>query len=178
MKPSWLFRVSLLVCALSAVIGGMPRAAPPVGAADLRPTRTASAADDPCSLLTSSQLHLLGVTVGAARTPNGNSGTECVWPTRSQAEGGEYIAQIVQGTHPAGSPAPSINTLPTTEYDPPDADARTACGYLVSVTGEETLWAQYRQVTNAPQGVTHQVACNKAQQAASYMASTFYTLRH
>jgi hypothetical protein len=118
----------------------------------------------------------LGVTVGAARAPNGNSGTECVWPTRAQAEGGEYIAQIIQGAHPAGTPAASINTLPTAEYDPPDADARAACGYLVSVTGNETLWAQYRQVTNAPQGVTHQVACNKAQQAASYMASTFFTL--
>jgi hypothetical protein len=177
MKPSWLFWVSLLACLVSALIGGTAHAAPPIGAAVVRPAREAPAADHPCGLLTSTQLHLLGVTVGATRTPSDNYGAECVWPTRSPAEGGEYLAQIIRGTHPVGTTAASINTLPTSEYDPPDADPRVACGYLVSVTGDETLWARYRQVSNnAAQGMTHQVACNKAQQAASYMASTYFTL--
>jgi len=63
---------------------------------------------------------------------------------------------------------------PTTQFAPSNLDQRAYCVFLVKVNSGDTLWAQYGG-PNQP-GLSHRIACAKAQTAASYMVSTFGAL--
>jgi hypothetical protein len=140
----------------------VPAAAPTVAASGV--------ADAPCALLTSAQRRQLRVNAGVQSSVGGE--VVCVWRSTLQAPwGGEYLAKLVHGPAPQGSPAPSINTRPTSEYQPPGLDPNAYCVYLVTLAPEQTLWAQYGGPNQ--QGVSHVVACRRAQAAAANMTSTF-----
>lgn len=161
-----------------------------VGALVLGPgvlaTRTASAAatqrlltrpiTDACVLLTSAQQHQLRVLPGVTQpdTVLGATG-RCRWRNFALPPwGGEYVGNILRGPVPAGDPAPSINNLPTAEYQPAGLVPATSCVYLLTVGPETTLWAQYSGPHQ--QGISHLVACRRAQAASAAMSSTYRSL--
>jgi hypothetical protein len=130
-----------------------------------RPVSTT--APQACSLLTSAQLHRLSVLPGVAQ-PDGS----CTWRTIALPPwGGQYVGRLWHGPAPSGTPAPSVNNLPTVEYQPPGLDPRAYCVYLVTVGAGTTLWAQYGGP--GQQGITHLVASRRAQALAAAMASTY-----
>jgi hypothetical protein len=129
----------------------------------------------PCGLLTSAQMRQLGVTTGArSQVSDEWGGMSCTWKSISAAQGGEYVARVLRGNAPTGTSSVAINNLPTTQYTPANLDQRAYCVYLVAVASGESLWAQYGG-PNQP-GLSHRIACAKAQTAASYMVSTFGAL--
>ncbi|HEY1967472.1 MAG TPA: hypothetical protein VGH89_05970 [Pseudonocardia sp.] len=128
---------------------------------------------DVCVLLSSAQRHQLRVLPGATQ-PNGGPGSPgaCSWRSFALPPwGGEYVAKVLHGPAPAGNPAPSINNLPTVEYRPDGQESATSCVYLLTVEPETTLWAQYSGPNQ--QGLSHLVACRRAQAAAAAMSSTY-----
>jgi hypothetical protein len=140
------------------------------------PVLASSSDPAPCALLTSAQVHQLGLNAGVPQQAgDARGGASCVWKSFAAARwGGQYVARLLHGATPGGTPAASINNLPTVEYRPPNLDPRTYCVYLVTVAPDTTLWAQYGGATQA--GLTHVVACRNAQAAASDMSGTFRSL--
>jgi hypothetical protein len=124
------------------------------------------------------QVRQLGLNPGQQQAATDGWGpAECVWTSIASHWGGEYVGRVVNGPVPGGSPAASINSLPTAEYTPAGLDPRNYCAYLVTLPSGETLWAQYGSPNGNQPGITHRVACRNAQSAAADMASTFNSLR-
>jgi len=140
-----------------------------------QPARASTIDSTPCGLLTSAQVRQLGVTTGV-RSQVGDEwgGVSCGWKSISAAQGGEYVGRVLRGNAPTGTSSVSINNLPTTQFAPSNLDQRAYCVFLVKVNSGDTLWAQYGG-PNQP-GLSHRIACAKAQTAASYMVSTFGAL--
>jgi len=140
-----------------------------------QPARAATIDTAPCGLLTSGQQHQLGVNAGVrSQVSDDWGGVVCTWRTISTAQGGEFVGRVLRGNAPTGTSSVSVNNLPTTQFVPPNLDERAYCVFLVAVASGETLWAQYGG-PNQP-GLSHRIACAKAQTAASYMVSTFGAL--
>jgi hypothetical protein len=132
---------------------------------------------DPCTLLSSVQLRQLRFSHGERQQAADElGGVSCVWSGYPLAQGPQYTARLIQGPAPGGMPSASINNLPTVQYTPPGADPRTHCGFLITVTPHQKLLVQFADVKRGVPGISHQVACQKAQAAASDMASTFSAL--
>jgi hypothetical protein len=139
------------------------------------PVLASSSDPAPCALLTSAQVHQLGLNAGVPQQGGANGGASCVWKSFAAARwGGEYMARLLHGATPGGTPAASINNLPTVEYRPPNLDPQAYCVYLLTVAPDTTLWAQYGGASQA--GLTHVVACRNAQAAAAAMSGTFRSL--
>ncbi|MDT7659110.1 MAG: hypothetical protein QOF38_3825 [Pseudonocardiales bacterium] len=158
--------------------GGSTLSVTPLAVARSLPAEPMQVSGDlaPCALLTSAQVHQLGLNPGAQQ-PAGDArgGPSCVWKTFVAARwGGEYLARLLHGPTPGGTPAASINNLPTVEYRPPNLDPGAYCVYLVTVAPGTTLWAQYGGPNQS--GITHVIACRNAQAAASDMSGTFRSL--
>lgn len=140
-----------------------------------QPAKASTIDSTPCGLLTSAQVHQLGVTTGVRAQVNDEwGGVSCTWKTISTTQGGEFVGRVLRGNAPTGTSAVSINNLPTSQFAPSNLDERAYCVYLVKINSGDTVWAQYG-APNQP-GVNHRIACAKAQTAASYMASTFGSL--
>jgi hypothetical protein len=128
-------------------------------------------------LLSSAQRHQLAVSQGVQQQATDDlGGAECVWTRFPVGQGVQYQARLLSGPVPAGTPAAQINNLPTTEYRPPNVDPRTHCVYLVTLSPKQTLWAQFADTKGALPGMSHQVACQKAQAVTNSMTSTFVSL--
>jgi hypothetical protein len=157
---------------------GSTLSAIPLAAARSLPAEPMRVGGDPapCALLTSAQVHQLGLNAGVPQQDGvAQGGPSCVWKSFAAARwGGEYVARLLHGATPGGTPAASINNLPTVEYKPPNLDPRAYCVYLVTVAPGTTLWAQYGGASQA--GLTHVIACRNAQAAASDMSGTFRSL--
>lgn len=140
------------------------------------PARVSGADPAPCALLTSAQVHQLGLNAGVPQQAgDAQGGASCVWKSFAAARwGGEYVARLLHGATPGGTPAASINNVPTVEYRPPNLDPQAYCVYLLTVAPDTTLWAQYGGASQA--GLTHVVACRNAQAAAAAMSGTFRSL--
>lgn len=167
----WLVLVGLLAATLT-LLAGCGSSGPPTQrtAADPR--------SNPCALLTSAQLRQLRFGPGQQQQAGDElGGTACVWTGYPLAQGPRYTARLLAGPVPGGSPSAAINNLPTVQYIPPGADQRTHCGFLISVGSGQTLAVQFADANGGVPGLSHQVACNKAQAAASDMASTLSGLR-
>jgi hypothetical protein len=131
---------------------------------------------NPCSLLTNTQWHQLGVNQSRQQQDAVGGGTACVWSHVPITQGDEYLARLVNGPIEGGTLTASINNMPTTEYAPADLAQNTSCVYLVNVTPSVTLWSQYSNSSGDLPGLNHRVACRKAQLAAVNMISTFTTI--
>lgn len=152
-----------------AVLAVFSMGSPPGVARAVEPAAASSV--DPCSLLNSRQLHQRGLNAGVRQ------GAACVWKTIARAPwGGVYLAQLLQGSAPGGKPAPPILNRPTSEYTPPNLDPTAYCVYLVDLGAGVTLWAQYGGPDEA--GISHTIACRKAQAGAADMISTYGTVPH
>jgi hypothetical protein len=159
--------------------GGSTLSVTPAAAARYLPAGPvlASSSDPaPCALLTSAQVHQLGLNAGVPQQAgDAQGGASCVWKSFAAARwGGEYVARLLHGATPGGTPAASINNVPTVEYRPPNLDPQAYCVYLLTVAPNTTLWAQYGGASQA--GLTHVVACRNAQAAAAAMSGTFRSL--
>jgi hypothetical protein len=156
-------------CVLLLMMAVLAAGSPPAVARAVEPVAASSV--DPCSLLTSSQLHQLAVNAGVKQ------GAACVWTTISRAPWrGEYLGQLLHGPAPGGSPAAAIYNRPTVEHTPANLNPRAYCVYLIDLGGGVTLWAQYGAPDQA--GITHTVACKNAQAGAADMISTYSVVTH
>jgi hypothetical protein len=61
----------------------------------------------------------------------------------------------------------------TAQYAPAGTDPKTSCVYLVSISPDLTLWAQYINTSGDLPGLNHRVACTNAQSAAVDMLNTY-----
>jgi hypothetical protein len=161
-----------LAAALAAVAGC--GAAGPSGSGDGGGPASA-AGPDTCTLLNAAQLRLMRLSPGQHR-PGPNSG-ECVWSAYPLALGVEYSARLLPGPPPEGAAAPRINNLPTVEYVPDRNQQRTRCGYVVTLAERQQLLAGYSDTRGQVAGMTHRVACQRAQGLAANLASTFIATR-
>jgi hypothetical protein len=100
----------------------------------------------------------------------------CVWSHIPATQGDDYVGRLIRGSVPGGTPAASIVGLPTAQYQPAGTDPSTSCTYLVSISQDETLWAEYTNTSGDLPGLNHRVACTKAQSAAVDMLSTYRSL--
>ncbi|HTF50947.1 MAG TPA: hypothetical protein VK735_26180 [Pseudonocardia sp.] len=161
----------LAVSQLLLIVGLAAYATPTAHAVDAARSVVA-----PCALLSTAQRQQVGVNPGVEQ-PVGDGRGGCVWKSFASAPwNGEYLARLIQGPVPAGTPAAAIDNLPTAEYKPANLDPHAYCVYLIGVAPGETLWAQYSG-PNQP-GITHQVACANDQAAAAFMVSTFSAVTH
>lgn len=141
-------------------------------------TRADNVEASPCALLSSVQVRQLGLNPGQLQpATDGWGAVECLWTSIAAHWGGNYVGRVLSGPVPGGSPAASINGLPTAEYTPAGLDPNYYCAYLVTLPSGETLWAQYGSPNGNQPGINHRVACHNAQTAAADMASTFNSLR-
>jgi hypothetical protein len=132
---------------------------------------------DPCALLNAAQLRQLRFSKGQQQQAGDSlGGLSCVWSGYPLAQGPRYTARLLSGPVPGGTPAASIDNMPTSQYTPPGADPRTNCGYLVKVASDRTLLAQFSVTAGAVPGMSHQVACRKAQAAATDMVTSYPSL--
>jgi hypothetical protein len=162
------------LCAVLGVFALIGCSAAPPGAG---PAQASTAAANPCTLLTSVQRHSIGVNPGQQEHDSDSlGGVSCTWSRSPVTQGDRYLARLVRGSVEGSMPSSSIDNLPTEQYTPTDTDQRTSCVFLVSITPNETLWAQYDNTGGNLRGLTHQVACWKDQEATVDMVSTFKSL--
>jgi hypothetical protein len=129
---------------------------------------------DPCGLLNSAQLRQLRFSPGTRQQATDTLGGQtCVWRGYPIASGPTYTARVLRGPAPAGTPSAAIDNLPTAQYQPAGLDQRTHCGFLITVASNQTLAVQFADEHGSTRGMSHQVACTKAQAAAADMVSSY-----
>jgi len=171
----WL-RLPVLTGLLMFALTGCALLSPSQEQGNPQVSQTSAIKTNPCSLLTNTQWHQLGVNQSRQQQDAVGAGTACVWSHAPVTQGDEYLARLVSGPIEGGTQAASINNMPTTEYAPADLPQNTSCVYLVNLTPSVTLWAQYSNSSADLPGLNHRVACRKAQLAAVSMISTYTTI--
>jgi hypothetical protein len=138
----------------------------------------ASGLVNPCTLLTSVQVRQLAVKQGQ-RQPDGDAlgGASCSWSTFGTGQSA-YIARLLDKPVPGSTSAVSVAGLPTSQVSPANANMRTDCVYLIELGSGVNLWAEYNNTSGNQPGITHSVACSKAQAGAAAMISSYHALRH
>jgi hypothetical protein len=132
----------------------------------------------PCALLGSAQLRQLRFSAGRQeQATDGLGGVVCLWTGYPVAKGPIYTGRLLDGPVPGGTRSVSINNLRTAQYLPPGVDQRTSCGFLISVASGRTLVVQFADPKGYMPGLSHLVACQKAQAAACDMTSTLTALQ-
>jgi hypothetical protein len=146
-----------------------PAASPSSDAQGVRP--------DPCALLTAEQQHQLGINSGVSHPDTSAPGqTSCTWTNFPVTQDAEYVAKLLPHSVPGATPSAAIDNMQTAEYLPAGMDRRTHCVFLVTLGSGVTLWAQYGNPSGDVPGMTHEIACSKAQGAAADMVSTYPSL--
>lgn len=157
--------------------GSAPGPPSPGGSSGAQSTRAGAGQLSPCALLSSVQRRQLAVSQGVQQQATDDlGGVACVWSRFPVGQGVQYEARLISGPVPAGMPSASINNLPTAEYRPPNVDPRTQCVYLVTLSSNQTLWVQFADTKGFLPGMSHQVACQRAQAAVVSMTRTFGAL--
>jgi hypothetical protein len=147
------------------------------GSSDPALARADNAGANPCALLTISQQHQRTVNEGKQESAtDGLGAVSCVWSHIPATQGDNYVGRLIQGPVQGGTPSASIVGLPTAQYAAPGTEPNTSCVYLVTISPNETLWAQYTNTSGDLPGLNHRVACSKAQSAAADMLSTYRSL--
>lgn len=176
MRVRWLAGVVAIGAAV--VLSGCGAGSPGSGAAAALGLAPQHSAPDPCGLLNRAQQRQLGVSPGVAeQRPDALGGKACSWRTVPATRDSAYYGWLVSGSvSGASAPAPSIGGFNTVQLSPGDLDPDRHCVYLVDVTPDQHLWVQFSNANGDVPGMNHQIACRKAQAAASAMASTFRSL--
>lgn len=148
------------------------------GAAGPPAASSSHTAANPCSLLTGLQLRKLNLNQGEQQPNTADlGGVSCSWTNFPLYQDNVYSARLLSAPVPGGTATASVGGLPSTQLVPAGADARTHCAYQVQVASNEVLWAEYGNTSGNQPGMTHQVACQKAQAAAVSMISTYRSLK-
>jgi len=164
------------VVVLTAVLGGCGTPAGSDAAAALG-LDTARSAPDPCGLLNHAQQRQLGLSDGVAEhRADAVGGKACSWRNWPATRDSVYYGWLLTGSVTQTSPAPAIGGYNTVQVAAGDLDPSRNCVYLIDVTPDRHLWVQYSNANGDISGMTHQVACRKAQAAASAMVSTYRSL--
>jgi uncharacterized protein DUF3558 len=171
----WL-RLPVLTGLLVLTLTGCALISPSSAQGNAQISQASAVRSNPCSLLTSVQLHQLGVNTSQQQQDVLGSGPACVWSHVPVTQGDQFLGRLVNGPVAGGTQSASINNMPTTEYAPADLPQETSCVYLVTLASNVTLWAQYSNPGANLPGLNHRVACRKAQLAAVSMSSTYQTI--
>ena len=183
----WLSRTALGAASLLTVVGvtvavagcgESSSSASGNGVAGSPGAGSSHAAANPCTLLTGVQLRKLNLNQGEQQPNTADlGGVSCSWTNFPRYRSDVYRARLLSAPLPGGTPTASVGGLPSTQLVPAGTDARTHCAYQVQVASNEVLWAEYSNTSGNQPGMTHQVACQKAQAAAVSMISTYRSLK-
>ncbi len=144
-----------------------------------RPVELPLAGVDPCALLTADQQATLGVrTTGERGEDTDRFGSiGCLWGSSSLPPGGAPLVRLVtaQGIdyyHQAGDTVIDIDGFPALQTTGSFVDAQVHCLVLIDIAAGQTLWTQYNRDGLPPNGITHELACDRARETARAMVST------
>lgn len=174
--PRW--SVGMLVVALATLVGctgGLPSTG--VSRLPARPDDLRLDQVDPCALLTTAQVHQLGVHAGE-RKPNSDElgSIACLWRNFPEQPDSTYLARLItrRGADYAlnsgtGAQVVTIDGFAAVQTTSPYADPKEHCLLLVDVAQGQSLWVQWRTLSNNYPGLTHELACQQAQEAGRLM---------
>lgn len=140
---------------------------------------------DPCSLLTNPQRLQLDAEQGSAEGPtvDGSSrGSTCVWSgTNTRAAERWTGATILDHGAEAASgkgQVRGVNRFSAVVTSPNGTDPRSSCLVLVDVAPGQALAAAYQNDTPDAPGMSHQVACGRAQHLATTLLASLWAQKH
>lgn len=184
-RHGWL--VGLLVVALAAMAGcagGSPSA---VGSPfPARPDELRLDQIDPCALLTKTQVQQLGEHAGERRENSDELGSiACLWRNFPEQPDSTYLARLItkRGADYAlnsgtGAQVVAIDGFAAVQTTSPYADPKEHCLLLVDVAQGQSLWVQWRTLSTNYPGLTHELACQQAQEAGRLMLGNLRGLSH
>lgn len=180
----WLPRAALgvasvfLVVGVTAAVAGCGESSGSTSVTGSPGAGSSHAAANPCTLLNGAQLRKLNLNQGEQQPNTADlGGVSCSWTNFPVYRDNVYRARLLSAPLPGGTPVPSVGGLPSTQLVPAGTDARTHCAFQVQVASNEVLWAEYSNISGNQPGMTHQVACQKAQAVAVSMISTYRSLK-
>jgi hypothetical protein len=139
---------------------------------------------DPCTLLTDAQRNRLGVSQGQSGRGSVSSplaGNDCAWSNLPERPSNAWLGRLVLGQgaeYAVGlEPLRTIDGFAATTTGSLGSDSTYYCLMLVDVARGQSLLAQYGNNAHDYPGMSHQLACDKAQQLASDMLSTLRTIK-
>jgi hypothetical protein len=141
---------------------------------------------NPCSLLTDAQakqqLDTNGGFFGADEGGSPVAGDMCLWSNFPRRPDNEWSATTVlhQGAEFAlgKEPLRTVDNFAATSSGSTAADPARYCGMLVDVAPGQSLLVSYDNSRKDDPAMNHQLACDKAQQAAEMMITNLRAIKH
>ena len=138
---------------------------------------------DPCSLLSNPQRLQLDTDQGSPGGPtvDGSSrGATCVWSSTRSAERWTGATILDHGAENAGGKGQvrGVNRFSAVVTSPTGTDPRSSCLMLVDVAPGQSLAAAYQNDTPDAPGMSHQVACGRAQHLATNLLASLWAQKH
>ncbi|MGI8817132.1 MAG: DUF3558 domain-containing protein [Pseudonocardia sp.] len=146
-----------------------------------RPRTIELAGVDPCSLLTDTQRKQLGVNQGdpgrSADSAPVHSSSYCDWANEPRRPSYSYTGGLVDNLGAEFAlglePLRSVQGFAATTTTALGTDPRWYCGMYVDVAPGRALQVTFDNGPRDYPGMNHQLACDKAQQLADAMLTTF-----
>jgi hypothetical protein len=169
----------------NSVSSPSPSIASPRPALPPRPEELPLAGVNPCDLLTESQYRKLGATGGLFDRSSGESptaGDGCLWTNFPDKPDNQWGASTLLSTGAEYSlglePLRSVDGFAATTAGSAGTDRNFFCGMLIDVAPHQALMVTYANNQHDYPGMTHQMACDKAQQVAGLMIPNLRAIRH
>jgi hypothetical protein len=150
-----------------------------------RPATLAMGQINPCALLTESQRDRYGVGAGQPTTEDyggPNKGPRCIWNSLTTHPDYGYTAVFVvnRGVDAVHSQEPprTIDGFGAVTTGTIGTDPNSYCQVFVDVAPDHAFSVSFSNLGNDIPGINHQVACDKAQQAAELMLTNFRAATH
>lgn len=183
-RSGWV--AGLLAVALVGLVG-CANGVPASGRSRLpaRPTELRLDGIDPCALLTTAQVSQLGVDAGERAENTDELGSvDCQWqsPLGEQPDVGYLARSIVKRgadyalNSATGAQVVALDGFSAVQTSSPHVDPKQHCLLLIDVAQGESLWVQWMMLSGDTPDLTHEVACQKAQDAARLMLGNLQRL--
>lgn len=176
-----------LIVALATLVGCAVDPPPTAGSRlPPRPSELRLDRIDPCSLLTPMQVRQLGVHPGEPGKNTDELGSaDCLWRNFPERPDSSYLARLIleRGADYAlnsgtGAQVVTIDGFAAVQTTSPYADPKEHCLLLVDVAQGQSLWVQWRTLSDDYPGLTHELACRQAQEAGRLMLGNLRELSH
>lgn len=175
--------VGPLVVALVGIVGPVGCAGEAVAGAGpasvARPAELRLDGVDPCTLLTAAQVRQLGVVAGGRLENTDELGSVgCRWPNSRQSPSSGYVARLLMNRAAdsalpgaIGAQVVTIDGFSAVRAAAPGVDPKNHCILVVDVAPGQSLWVQWLTISPNYPGLSHELACQQARDAARLMLS-------
>lgn len=134
---------------------------------------------DPCTLLTAAQVRQLGVVAGGRLENTDELGSVgCRWPNSRQSPSSGYVARLLMNRAAdsalpgaIGAQVVTIDGFSAVRAAAPGVDPKNHCILVVDVAPGQSLWVQWLTISPNYPGLSHELACQQARDAARLMLS-------